>query len=225
LTPQLEKAKISNIEKLSVLIALEAADKEYANKSMLENRAAFLSRPFTNRILQLKNIEPLLKDLFTYERGKPPHITLKGKKELYNPKNRDLILLILGKTMEDLGSQFIGYGKFVQDLTQKQNEKISLEEFETLLRQIYVKLEDLEPRLHGAIPLDLVKTQLNEKITLSNDTINEYLLELEKQRIIDLQIAYDASAVKKPEYGIYIPNRGLVYFVIYRSKGRLEYEQ
>ena len=52
---------------------------------------------------------------------------------------------------------------------------------------------------------------------ISDANFEKQLLELEKQRIIDLQIASDPSAVNFPEKGIQHPVRGLIYYVIWRK--------
>ncbi|MFX0174328.1 MAG: hypothetical protein ACFE9L_20800 [Candidatus Hodarchaeota archaeon] len=222
-----KKINQKEIEKLAILIALEAEKKSFPTFQMLVSRAGFLSRPLSERDLKLENIRDSLKELTKLEPRKPPEITQKGKKELYDPKNRDLIIQILGKSMEDIGNQFLGYGGFMDRLTQNTPTSIqspereliiSSDEFEIRLREIYHEINAEESRFHGLLPLDLIKKKIILKIpNLTSDEINRYLLMLEEERIIDLQIAYDASSIKEPEFGIEVSGRGLIYFLKYRS--------
>ncbi len=209
-------------EKFAILIALEAEKKGFPNKSMLIARANLLSRPFSDRLLDWKKLETLLKELTITPRGKKPELTQEGKKELYNSKNREIILKLLGRTMEDLGNQFIGYGRFMNrfstDTEVKDESLLSIDEFQSTIKKIYEEANIKESRFHGLIPLDIIKKNLIQKYSkFTPDKINELLLELEEKRIIDLQIAYDASTIKEPEYGIEVPGRGMVYFLKFRS--------
>lgn len=209
------------IEKFSVLIALEASKEGFPGRGALESRVTFLSRPYTGRNFKLTKIENYIKDLIKFEKegiSDIPKITHKGREELLNPTNRETISDILGSTMVDLGNQFIGYGEFMQNLSKEKQGSITLKEFQPLLKRTYKDLNEREARFQGVIPLDLIKKQINKKVQLSEVLINDHLLELEKQRIIDLQIAYDASSIKEPEYGIDLPGRGLVYFLIFRNR-------
>jgi hypothetical protein len=208
------------IEKISVLIALEASKEKFPGKGLLEARVNFLSRPYTKRNFKLSNVEHYIKELIRYEKeGKNniPIITPKGKIELYKPENKEIISEILGNIMVDLGNQFRGYGEFMQNLVKEKNEVITTKEFESLLKRAYIDLKEKEPRFQGLIPLDLIKKWINKEITISMNFFKTILLELEKQRVIDLQIAYDASSIKEPKYGIDIPGRGLVYFLVFRN--------
>ncbi|MFX1284746.1 MAG: hypothetical protein ACFFB5_13890 [Promethearchaeota archaeon] len=222
-----KKINQKEIEKLAILIALEAEEKSFPTFQMLISRAGFLSRPLSERDLKLENIRNSLNELTKLEPRKPPEITQQGRKELYDPKNRDLIIQILGKSMEDIGNQFLGYGGFMDRLTKRipndihtleRELSISLDEFQILLREIYHEVNAEESRFHGLLPLDLIKKKINQKKpNLTLDDINRFLLMMEEERIIDLQIAYDASSIKEPEFGIEIPGRGLIYFLKYRS--------
>jgi hypothetical protein len=85
---------------------------------------------------------------------------------------------------------------------------------EEVLKQAYERVKQKEPRFSTLIPFNYLKKELPQ---YDNEQINELLLKLEKKRIIDLQVAYDASQVNEPEYGIELPGRGLVYFVRWRD--------
>lgn len=222
-----KKINQKEFEKLAILIALEAEKKSFPTFQMLVSRAGFLSRPLSERDLKLENVRNSLNGLTKLEPRKPPEITQQGRKELYDPRNRDLIIKILGKSMEDVGNQFLGYGGFMDRLTKgpptdiqtlERGLSISSDEFQTILREIYHEVNTEESRFHGLLPLDLIKKKINlKKLNLTSDDINRYLLMLEEERIIDLQIAYDASSIKEPKFGIKVPGRGLIYFLKYRS--------
>ncbi len=96
--------------------------------------------------------------------------------------------------------------------------KVASEEIEPqkMLKKVYDNIRSSEPRLTNLIPLSMLKPMLYEKHNLSDEVIDQTLLKLEKQRTIDLQVAYDAGSLKGAEYGIKIPGRGLVFYVRWR---------
>lgn len=84
------------------------------------------------------------------------------------------------------------------------------------LKEVYEEICSTEPRFSNLIPLSALKTKLYENYNLSNELVDQTLLRLEKERKIDLQVAYDAGSLIGAEYGIKIPGRGLVFYVRWR---------
>ena len=94
---------------------------------------------------------------------------------------------------------------------------IGEEDLPNVLKEVYEEICSTEPRFSNLIPLSSLKTKLYEKYNLSNELVDQTLLRLEKERKLDLQVAYDAGSLTGAEYGIKIPGRGLVFYVRWRK--------
>lgn len=95
----------------------------------------------------------------------------------------------------------------------KIKKAFSSEVTEDDIKRAYLKVKQEETRFSDLIPFNYLKKELRG---FDEEEIDQKLLELEKKRIVDLQVAYDASQVQEPEYGINLPGRGLIYFVRFR---------
>lgn len=209
------------IEKFAILIVIESDTIGFDNIGHLEARASLLSRKFTGTPVQTSKIRDKLDGLCILEPRKPPIITKQGRQALFDECNRSIVLDMLGISMNDLGDQFKGYGTFMSNLSKGKRElkssNINLNEFRSILREIYLEISRKEHGFAGLLPIDEIKDALHQKIDISNELIDEMILELEKNREIDLQVAYDSSEVKRPEMGIKVPGRGLIYLLKYRK--------
>ncbi len=88
---------------------------------------------------------------------------------------------------------------------------------EAHIYQAYTQVRKEEPTFTGLIPIGYIKKKLDTSHPeLSESQINETLLDLEKRRKVDLQIAYDPTKAKGKEYGI-PSDRGLKLYVRYRN--------
>lgn len=94
---------------------------------------------------------------------------------------------------------------------------IEEEDLPKVLKEVYKEICSTEPRFSNLIPLSTLKTKLYENYNLSNELVDQTLLRLEKERKLDLQVAYDAGSLTGAEYGIKIPGRGLVFYVRWRK--------
>lgn len=84
------------------------------------------------------------------------------------------------------------------------------------IRVAYDKIRADEPAYTGLIPIDILKKRIHQTdSTLTDKQIDESLLDMERKRIVDLQIAYDPTKAKGKEYGIKT-ERGLIMYVRYR---------
>jgi len=99
------------------------------------------------------------------------------------------------------------------DTVLQQPRRVSLEEFKEELRKNWVELDRIY-RWGGRVEIPILRKRMS---SLSSDEFTHFLFELEKQRIIDLQIASDPSVVDSPEDGIQHPTRGLIYYIIWRK--------
>lgn len=81
----------------------------------------------------------------------------------------------------------------------------------------YCNSLDSSQKFGGAIPIPEVWMEFqNKKEPIDWDTFKNYLMNLESNRSIDLQIANDPKQVRFPEKGIQVPGRGLIYYLSLR---------
>lgn len=99
----------------------------------------------------------------------------------------------------------------------KEVNQSELNEFLKVL-QLSSKKLDATSRFGGQIPIyeiwNLIK---NEQSQIDRNLFQNYLLQLEKVRKIDLHIANDPLNVRYPDSGINISGRGLIYYLSLRS--------
>ncbi|MFQ6125168.1 MAG: hypothetical protein ACE5R6_11275 [Candidatus Heimdallarchaeota archaeon] len=86
----------------------------------------------------------------------------------------------------------------------------------SVLKDVYEEVCSVEANISDMISLSALKSKLYEKYTLSNELVDKTLLKLEKERKIDLQVAYNIESLKGVEYGIKVPGRGLVFYIRWR---------
>jgi hypothetical protein len=99
-------------------------------------------------------------------------------------------------------------------------EPTEVSDFEAFRRQAVLALEELDGRFRygGLVPLGKLRQELRRLgLTLGRSVEDEYLLELARRYVIDLQVVHDAHAVTDPEQGIWRDGRGLLYFAVMRS--------
>lgn len=112
------------------------------------------------------------------------------------------------------------------------NEKINLDQAQLKAQQTptfmnqdvffkrlieYCNYLDSSQKYGGAIPIPEVWMEFqNKKEPIDWDTFKNYLMNLESNRSIDLQIANDPKQVRFPEKGIQVPGRGLIYYLSLR---------
>lgn len=94
---------------------------------------------------------------------------------------------------------------------------VDQEDLPAVLKEVYEEVYSTEANSSNLISLPDLKSKLYEKYTLSNELVDQTLLRLEKERKIDLQVAYNAESLTGAEYGIKVPGRGLVFYVRWRQ--------
>ena len=95
---------------------------------------------------------------------------------------------------------------------------LSLSDFTKELKRSYDAVCEREPRFSGVVPLSHLKRDLMARLgSIPGDEVDRMILQLEKDRVVDLQVAYDASSVTDSQYGINIPGRGLVFYLRWRD--------
>ena len=94
------------------------------------------------------------------------------------------------------------------------NVTLNREEFASKLRQKYDFINNNE-RHGGMVPIHELWDEFRRD-GIGRDQFVNGLYELEKARIIDLQIASDPKFIKEPEKAIRNPTRGLINYVVWR---------
>ena len=89
------------------------------------------------------------------------------------------------------------------------------EEFRKKLKERYDKI-NLNEQKGGMVPIPSLKNEFKEE-NLTEDHFKKYLFNLERKRVIDLQIASDRKGIPNPELGIDDKVRGLIYYVVWRT--------
>ncbi len=89
----------------------------------------------------------------------------------------------------------------------------------SVLKRMYEEVCSIEAKTSDMISLATLKSKLYENYTLSNELVDQTLLRLEKERKIDLQVAYNVESLKEAKYGIKVPGRGLVFYIRWRKYG------
>ena len=141
-------------------------------------------------------------------------------------------------TMEDViqavtnycNPYFERYNKIIDDLSEKvtrlyekpegNKSVFDLGQFQRTFQEVYENL-NMKNNYGDVVPIPVIKQALQVKLTgqLRAEDMAEYFLKLEEKRVIDLQIASDPSKVPNAQMGILHPQRGLIYYVTWRSKG------
>ncbi|MHA1265544.1 MAG: hypothetical protein ACTSRS_09945 [Candidatus Helarchaeota archaeon] len=123
---------------------------------------------------------------------------------------------------------FKRYNQLLDDLTEKVNYLYSkgklkrpameLLQFQKMVKEIYQHL-NIKNNYGEVVPIPLLKQELLEKTPgLSTEDFNTFLLKLEEKRVLDLQIASDPTKVPDAQEGIAHPQRGLIYYVVWRRE-------
>ena len=94
---------------------------------------------------------------------------------------------------------------------------VDQEDLPAVLKDVYEEVCSNKANSSNLISLLDLKSKLSEKYTLSNELVDQTLLRLEKERKIDLQVAYNSESLTGAEYGIKVPERGLVFYVRWRQ--------
>ncbi len=94
---------------------------------------------------------------------------------------------------------------------------VDQEDLPAVLNEVYFEICLTKSNSSNLISLPDLKSKLYEKYTLSNELVDQTLLRLEKERKIDLQVAYNTESLTGTEYGIKVPGRGLVFYVRWRQ--------
>lgn len=97
--------------------------------------------------------------------------------------------------------------------------KVDQKDLPSVLKGVYEEACSIEANKSDMISLSTLKSKLYEKYTLSNELVDQTLLRLEKERKIDLQVAYNIESLKEAKYGINVPGRGLVFYIRWRKYG------
>lgn len=96
----------------------------------------------------------------------------------------------------------------------QQNKKYSSDDFKELLKEEYNRINFMEKR-GGMVPIPNLWDELTKK-GIGRNQFEEELFKLEKERIIELQIASDPKLVKEKDKSINHPSRGLINYVVWR---------
>ena len=94
-------------------------------------------------------------------------------------------------------------------------KNLSKIEFVKKLKIFYDKI-DIQHGRGGMIPIPLIWNKFKDERIQWEHFIN-YLYELEKERVIDLQIASDSKLIPNPELAIDDSFRGLLYYIVWRK--------
>ena len=94
-------------------------------------------------------------------------------------------------------------------------KNLSKIEFVKKLKIFYDKI-DIQHGRGGMIPIPLIWNKFKDERIQWEHFIN-YLYELEKERVIDLQIASDSKLIPNPELAIDDSIRGLLYYIVWRK--------
>jgi hypothetical protein len=116
---------------------------------------------------------------------------------------------MLEKSIEDIKEKF--------DKFSVNQAPITISQFKENLHEQYQKIVQSELKLGGLVPIPKIKEKFKAVgVKISEKIFNQYLLELENLRVIDLQVASDPEKVPKSEEGILKGNRGLIYYIAWR---------
>ncbi len=97
--------------------------------------------------------------------------------------------------------------------TSQPKEVVPLDSFIKTLKENWIDL-DRQYRWGGRVEIPMLRRRFRH---MPDPEFDEKLLDLEKRRIIDLQIASDPTVVQFPDKGIQHPSRGLIYYIIWRK--------
>ncbi len=129
-----------------------------------------------------------------------------------------LILQLISPRFDVLEKRIID----LENLIKSNNVEISsttrsiiptMDEFTLHLKKQWQELDRIY-RWGGRVEIPLLRERTRN---ISRDTFDNYLLELEKKGVIDLQVASDPSVIIRSKDGIKHPIRGLIYYLIFRN--------
>ena len=95
-----------------------------------------------------------------------------------------------------------------------QKTTFSFPEFQNRIKFHYNEI-NREERRGGMVPIPHLWDRLHKE-GINRKDFEDGLFELERQRIIELQIASDPKIVREPDKAIYHPSRGMINYVIWR---------
>lgn len=170
----MEEEKKIQYEKFAALLALETQNGKIGTKKELENRADLLSSSITGRHFRFSNIKEEVTDFININRngrGISFKITPDGERAIYQGKNSQTLVHLLGKAIKSVGKQFSSYGSIAEKLNVDSSvpKEIPFEVFsETLEEAIskkttmsgWAKIEDVKKYVCGE--MDISKEQFSD---------------------------------------------------------------
>lgn len=206
----MKESKKVQFEKFAALLALEAQGGQIDTKSELESRADLLSPPLTGRHFHFSNIDEEVEALIstkTNGRGKTFKITPKGKSEIYDGLNSQILVKLLGRAMRSVGNQFSSYGQISEELKVRNTSKdVSLEEFAESLNKAISKTS----RMSGWAKLEEIQKFVCARLGIQRTKF------LELCRKVASKEEYDLAPGRKGEK---ITVNGKAYGLIRRKRG------
>jgi len=139
------------------------------------------------------------------------------EKKIVYELNEELWININNKIRNEIANFLGPYIKKVDELWNNykkiDSSKINFDNFRNELKNIY-NILNRQNLYGGLVPIPNIKNELKRrKILISNELIDNYLEQLEKNNTINLVVASDPSRLKDKELGIKNLKRGLLYFI------------
>lgn len=160
-------------EKLATLLALEAQDGKIDTKEELESRVDLLSLPLTGRHFHFSNIRGDMEGIIETSqngRGKTFKITPEGKNALFEGRNNQNLVKLLGGAVRSIGDQFSSYGRIAERLQVKNTTK------EVALEKFVEKLDEginRKTRASGWAKIEDVRDFVCSELRVSNERFSE----------------------------------------------------
>lgn len=183
----MDQEKKVQFEKFATLLALKAKGGKIDTKKELESRADLLSLPLTGRHFHFSNIQGEVKDFIKVTqngRGKTFEITPKGEKAIFEGRNNQILVRLLGRAVRSIGNQFSSYGRIAERLQVKKSFKeVALEDFvekfdEGINRKTrasgWAKIEDVREFVCSELQVGKEKFSEMCRKTVENETYGNY---------------------------------------------------
>lgn len=167
---EMKEEKKVQYEKFAALLALEACDGVINTKAEFESRVNLLSPPITGRQFHFSNIKEQVEKLITTKqegREKTFRITTEGKDVIYEGRNNQILLKLLGRAIRSVGEQFSSYGQIseeleVRDVPKKVKPKEFSKKLDTAISKAsrmsgWAKIEDVQKRVCADLNISKVE--------------------------------------------------------------------
>ena len=142
-----------------------------------------------------------------------------ASKSTYKIADAEKDIIELKEEIKNIKQQLTVFTSFIEkidgsSINKVPNKKMSSEEFKKELKTSYDTI-NFNERRGGMIPIPKLWDELSKK-GVERTQFEDELFKLEKEQIIELQIANDPKLVSDQKKSIQHPSRGLINYVVWR---------